>query len=273
MEGLKHYYVLPFVFIAWACTIFSGYQFVMQDYSIAWLGAAIAVIPIACFFAYLVLGNVARTERNLSLQLISGISGTAISAWDFQWLPFGIAAIVGLLGTAIYIFWYTPLNRSQSQIKIGEKLPKINFNDIDGQSISTQANDGKNKVWMFIRANWCPLCVAQVRELAEAYKELEAMNADVFLISSQPEDNSRKLAAKFDVPIRFLVDNDNQAAKTLGIEHIGGTPFGMLGYEANTAMPTVIITDANDIVIFADQTDDYRIRPEPGLFIQALKNA
>jgi len=92
------------------------------------------------------------------------------------------------------------------------------------------------------------------------------------LIARQPEANTRALAKRFDVPIRFCVDQDGQLARKLGIEHIGGTPFLMdaLGYDADSVLPTVLITDPNRTIIFADMTDNYRVRPEPSTFLAAL---
>lgn len=60
-------------------------------------------------------------------------------------------------------------------------------------------------------------------------------------------------------------------ARQLGIEAVGGTPAGLqvLGYDSDTAMPTVIMTDEHHTVIFCDQTDNYRVRPEPDVFLQA----
>ena len=79
-------------------------------------------------------------------------------------------------------------------------------------------------------------------------------------------------AKRFKVPIRFCVDQDRQPARQLGIEHLGGTPFlmGALGYDADSVLPTVLITDPNRTIIFADLTDNYRVRPEPSTFLAAL---
>ena len=45
----------------------------------------------------------------------------------------------------------------------------------------------------------------------------------------------------------------------------------LLGYDPDTVLPTVIITDASGKIIFVDLTDNYRVRPEPETFIQVLK--
>jgi peroxiredoxin len=76
--------------------------------------------------------------------------------------------------------------------------------------------------------------MAQVQGIADQYCELEQREVEVLLVARQPEAKTRALAKRFDVPIRFCIDQDGQLARKLGIEHIGGTPFFMdaLGYNA-----------------------------------------
>lgn len=66
----------------------------------------------------------------------------------------------------------------------------------------------------------------------------------------------------------FLRDKNNTAAKQLGILQKWGTPMGMqmLGYESDTVLPTVVLTDERGNITFSDQTDNYRVRPEPEAF-------
>ncbi|MFQ5436081.1 MAG: hypothetical protein ACE5FD_14505, partial [Anaerolineae bacterium] len=75
-----------------------------------------------------------------------------------------------------------------------------------------------------------------------------------------------------DVPFRFLVDPGNRAARQLGLAHENGLPMGfqVMGYDSETVFPTVIITDADGIIRFADLTNNYRIRPEPQTFLYVL---
>lgn len=61
-------------------------------------------------------------------------------------------------------------------------------------------------------------------------------------------------------------------ARRLGIEHVGSVPFMMepLGYGSESVLPTVLIVDPAGTIIFADLTDNYRVRPEPSTFLAAL---
>ena len=46
-----------------------------------------------------------------------------------------------------------------------------------------------------------------------------------------------------------------------------------MGYDSETVMPTVLITDARNRIIYADLTRNYRIRPEPDAFLEVLAQA
>jgi hypothetical protein len=47
----------------------------------------------------------------------------------------------------------------------------------------------------------------------------------------------------------------------------------MVGYEDDTVLPTLVVTDAEGRVVFADETDNYRVRPIPDTVIGALRDA
>ena len=116
--------------------------------------------------------------------------------------------------------------------------------------------------------------MAQIQEVVNQYKELEKRNTTMVLISSQPHKFTENLAKKHKVPFHFLVDSDNIVAKQLGILHKNGLPAGfqVFGYDADVILPTVLITDKNNKIIFADLTDNYRVRPEPETFIKVIDN-
>ena len=118
---------------------------------------------------------------------------------------------------------------------------------------------------MFYRGNWCPLCMAQIKEIAQDYKNLEAKGIQTVLISPQPHRHTKHLAKKFDVGFQFLVDKNNAVARQLNIIAKNGLPTGfqVLGYDSDTVMPTIILTDEGGKIIHSDLTSNYRVRPEP----------
>ena len=66
---------------------------------------------------------------------------------------------------------------------------------------------------------------------------------------------------------------NNPAATQLGILDKWGTPMGMqvLGYESDTVLPTTVLTDSRGHIVYSDQTDNYRVRPEPEAFEALMK--
>ena len=95
----------------------------------------------------------------------------------------------------------------------------------------------------------------------------------VALISPQPYAKNTQLAEKLGVNFEFLTDEDNIAARILRIDESHGLPMGlqMLGYDSNTVLPTVVILDKNGRVIWVHETDNYRIRPEPDVYLDVLR--
>ncbi len=244
-----------------------------------WSGVAIAVWPMMFFFARLFLSDVVRTSPNLiGFQVLAwvGSAVTLILGWEGEVLTMQLAYSIGLgvFGILFYIYWYSRFQRDEAKfLTKGEMLPVFELEDESGNTISSDVFVGQPSLLIFYRGNWCPLCMAQIKEVAGQYKALADLGATVALISPQPHENTRGLAEKFNVPFKFLVDVDNKAAKILGIDAENGTPKGMevLGYDTDTVMPTVLITDKSGMIIFADLTDNYRVRPEPETFINVLK--
>ena len=67
---------------------------------------------------------------------------------------------------------------------------------------------------------------------------------------------------------------DNQVAESLGIAVRNGVPIGLPGgYSPDTVLPTLVVTNENGTIVFSDQTDNYRVRPEPDVFLAILRRS
>lgn len=241
----------------------------------------LAVMPFPLFLGYLFLKKEARTSKNLSLlyglPLLSFIVLLVLSWICDEEMPnfllnLGMTA-TALIGNLLYIFWYSVFNRKANiLLEVGKSLPQFSLKDSLGNNISSKDIGAQSSLIMFYRGNWCPLCMAQIKEVASHYRELEARGIKTYMVSPQPEKHTKDLAKQFDVNMNFLVDVDNQVADKLQIKAKNGLPMGLqaLGYDSDTVMPTVILTDKTGKIIFADLTDNYRVRPEPEDFLRVF---
>lgn len=249
------------------------------DPLLSWLGLALAAGAPVVFLAGLYIGKQARTPRHpVGVSVVCGLGTAVTMAANWRYGPSsGIVHIwagLCLLAWFIYLRWYSVFSRRGSAaLATGATLADFELRSLQGEVVPSSIFRGKKHVFVFYRGNWCPLCSAQISELAAQYRELSALGAEVILISSQPADHTVRLAKKFDAPMQFFHDEHNSAAKKLGIEAPFGTPLGlqMLGYGNDTAMPTVIVTDEDGNIVFTDETDNYRVRPEPELFMKILR--
>ena len=239
-----------------------------------WLGLAMTSFAPLVFFIKAFLLRSARTPRHpLEYTMLSGLglAGTLAISHRYGAAAGAIHIWAGVtfLSWIVYLRWYSVFHgRDAKAIKVGVTLPEFRLESQEGHVVSSASFKAQPHLLLFYRGNWCPFCTAQIAELAEGYQRLEAAGIKVVLVSSQSAGKSKQLARKFDVPMIFLRDRDNEAAKSLGILHEWGTPMGLqaLGYDTDTVLPTVIMTDERGNIIYSDQTDNYRVRPEPESF-------
>jgi peroxiredoxin len=237
--------------------------------------AGVHALP-GAYFANGFLRPAARTSPDLvGLPLATAI-GTA-ATWRFA-RRHPLAAVLAsgeIVGWLAYTRWYSRFGRKPSPaLTVGELLPAdLPFVEHGRGPILAEELHGRPTVLLFYRGNWCPLCMAQVGEIAARWREVEALGAQVALVSPQDERHTRALAARHDVAFRYLRDDGLEAARRLGIVNPDGTPAGMIGYESDTVLPTLVVTDGEGRIVYADQTDNYRVRPTPDTVLAALRDA
>lgn len=243
------------------------------------LGLLLSTVVPVLFLARLFIFKTPRTSRNPIVIVLLVIVGFSLEIFYFvdssgvpdAMLLSGFSLVLWL----IYIFWYSVFpNRNREVLEIGKTLAHLSFIDQNGNTVNTDSFEGKRLIFLFYRGNWCPLCMAQIKEISEQYRELNELGAEVLIISPQPHKYIVSLARKMGVPFWFLTDVNGRIAKQLGIYVKGGTPLGMevFGFDSDTVLPTVVITDVTGVILYTDQTDNYRVRPEPETFLAILKN-
>ncbi len=241
---------------------------------LAWTGASIASVP----FIFLWLrahqgGKSAAGGIASALLRMVAVSGLLLSAWAASSEPgaTAIAALAALVAVGYVVFdlWYSRFGREVNpQLQLGQKLPVVSARDLGGNMVSTADLAGTPTLLMFFRGNWCPFCTTQVQQLARRYRELNERGVRLIFVSPQPADLTRRVAESLNVAIEFWVDTDCNAAAGLGLLQHDGVPVGLRGrYGRDTVLPTTILLDAEARVIYSDETDNYRVRPRPEIFL------
>jgi peroxiredoxin len=244
---------------------------------VAWAGSLLATGSFMGFFAWLMRGKAARTSAELRTILVLTGIGAGITLYAAlrggPLLPLLYALVIGFDGCIAYVYWYSRFaDRDRNTLAIGNTLPSFSLKTADGKLIDSASLVGQVTLLLFYRGNWCPLCMAQIQEIAGRYRELAQRGVQVLLVSPQSQKHTQDLSARFDAPMQFLIDEDNAAAKILGIDAPNSLPLGLgaMGYDSDTVLPTVLLIDREGRIAWNHLTDNYRVRPEPDTFIAVI---
>jgi len=275
---LKSLFVSIYMMAAMVIIVFVVKSLLASGDFITWGGVILVYAPFMLVISWLmVFRSIARTSSRFPILIVLATLGVFASGWGYLQggsLVAPVLAVAGLISFLVYDYWYSSFGRGHSsQLTVGQMLLVFELRNTAGEIVSSASLTDKPTVWIFYRGNWCPLCMAQIKEVAAQYQQLDQLGARVALISPQPHEFTVGLAKKFDVAFDFLTDEHNRAAQTLGIANAYGVPMGMqvLGYDSETVLPTVIITAAGGRILWVDETDNYRVRPEPELFLNVLR--
>jgi peroxiredoxin len=274
---MKRWFISLYLFMLAALLVVALYGFTLPVPATAPAGLLLATAAPLTFFFWLATARPARTEPHpVIVSVLSGLGAVlammAVYRFGDDHQPFLIGSVLALAGWLAYVTWYSRQPAPDGAPVPGEKLPEFELEDADGNAVTTEALAGRPAVLVFYRGNWCPLCVAQIHELAAAWRKVARVGAKLWFVSNQPHQFTREIADRFSIPADFLHDRDNRCARRLGIEAPGATPGGleMLGYPVDAALPTVIVVDGQRIVRFIEVADNYRLRPDPETYLEHL---
>jgi peroxiredoxin len=280
MNLLKSIFISSYMMAIMGIAGYAGYMLYQGENPSAWSGVMLTVAPILMVISVVMMfRNVARTSAHFPLINLLGAIGVALSiwAWHAHETSMLAPAVAGVswLGFLLYAYWFSTFGGRQPSMKLvaGTKLPHFTVRDVHDKLVSSAQLTDKPAILIFYRGNWCPFCSAQLKELIARYKEIDSLGVRVAMIAPQPHSNTVGISRTYDAKFDFLTDEGNVAARALGIENENGLPMGMqmLGYDSDTALPTVIITGKDGKIVWTHETDNYRVRPEPDVYLEVLR--
>lgn len=280
MNLLKSIFISTYMMAIMGIAGYAGWMLYQGESPMAWGGVMLTVAPILTVISRaMMLKNLARTSAHFPLINVLGLAGVVLAG--YVWATGGteilaaLLAITGWVTFLLYSYWFSTYDHRQPSMKLvtGTRLPHFTVRDVKDNLVSSAQLTDRPAILIFYRGNWCPFCSAQIKELIARYKQLDALGVRVAFIAPQPHENTIGISKTYDAKFDFLTDEGNAAARTLGIEHKDGLPMGMqvLGYDNDTVMPTVIITGKDGKIVWTHETDNYRVRPEPDVFLDVLR--
>lgn len=243
-----------------------------------WLGVVMVNLPVLMLLAGLISRGAARIHSWLPATTAACWAGAAVTLLGVLSLgdPRPLAWLytaVGLAGLCACLFWYNPSRaRREDGPRPGQHLPPVTFRNLSGEPVSSSSLLGAPAVLLFFRGNWCPVGMAQIRELARRRVQLERRGARIVLISAQPLKRTGRLARRLGLSMEWWVDAELAAARHLNMVDAGGTPLGLelFGHPSDTVMPTLIIIDARGEIRYVDQAENHHEQAEPTTFLRVL---
>jgi peroxiredoxin len=278
MNKLKSLFITLYITHVVLVLVLACFQLSTGADSGIWLAILVAAGSVAYYFGRLYLSHVPRTSQGL-MGFTFGIFGATLYSLYASYnlgvaSPAPLLALLVLVGWVTYVGWYSHLgDRTKDKVKVGKKLFELKLEDTSGKPVSSKDWEGEKSLVLFYRGNWCPICSAQIQELFDAKEKFDELNVKMRFISSQPHVKSERFAKRMGLGVEFLVDSGNKAAQQLNIVHEDGLPLGLqlFGHKTDMAKPTLFVTDENGKVVYADLTDNYRLRPEVSDILNAIR--
>jgi peroxiredoxin len=178
----------------------------------------------------------------LPVLLLSCVLGTsAATAQDFVWAP---------------------------ALPVGASLPAIDALDQNGQRHTFADLTGeKGLVLVLSRSfDWCPYCIAQLERLVDVQDEFSALGFNVAAMTYDPVATLLEAQEEYGATFPLLYDEGNTHVKAMGILNTQYSP-GERAY--GIPYPGIFLLDAQGVIRAKLAEQDYKLRPEFSLVLEA----
>lgn len=187
----------------------------------------------------------------------------------------GVLIAVAVLLVLAVVGWIMLLgsrSHTNPHITVGRRLPSFVCKREDGTDVSSDELVGSRSVLVFVRGSWCPFCSTQVQSLTYHYRKITQEGGKLIIVTRTPLDTTRRVADQFKVEFEFWLDENLEAATGLELVDDEDIPERFQGeFGRRTILPTVIVTDSDNIIRYSYRSSKPSDRPEPTRFMSVFE--
>ena len=156
----------------------------------------------------------------------------------------------------------------EPDFEVGDAIVPIDAPDQNGNAKTLAELTGeKGLVLVLSRSfDWCPYCIAQLQQLVEVAPELAAMGISVATMTYDSLEILKAAEEDYSVNFPMLRDEDVKQVSALGILNQQYQP-GQRAY--GIPEPGIFLVSADGIIRFKFAEQDYRMRPDFSLVLEA----
>ncbi len=157
--------------------------------------------------------------------------------------------------------------KNVSPLLIGEKIPDVSLQDIEGKTVSSSAIFNKKTVLVVYRGGWCPFCTKHLAELQGIEKDIIAKGYQIVAISPDASSYLKETLGKEKINYQLFSDSQGDFSKATGIAFASPEKYSkmLLKYSNDKnkgflPVPTVYIINENGEIEYMHINPDYKKR-------------
>lgn len=170
-----------------------------------------------------------------------------------------------------------------SSLLIGDTIPNITLNGLDGKSENLASLSTQNTLFIFYRGGWCPFCSKELAEIAEIEDELSERGINIVGISPDKPEYLQESIEEIEFDYRVLSDSQMKASKAFGIAY-QVDPETVENYRQNgmdlversgedhkmLPVPAVFLANSQGVIEFQYVNPDYKTRIDKNVLLSAV---
>lgn len=129
-------------------------------------------------------------------------------------------------------------------LKVGDKAPKFEAKDQDGNTVKLSDYAGKKLVLFFYPKASTPGCTAEACNLSDNYQTFVSKGYDILGVSADSAKRQSNFKNKYEFPFPLLADEDKAVIEAFGV----WGPKKFMGKEYDGIHRTTFVIDENGVI-------------------------